>query len=34
MILQAGRIVHVVYPVFPSTADAPEVAAWLNRRVA
>jgi peroxiredoxin len=32
MILQAGRIVHVIYPVYPSTADAPAVVEWLRRR--
>lgn len=30
MILAAGRIVHVIYPVFPSTADAPAVVEWLR----
>ena len=30
LILEGPRIVHVVYPVFPSTADAPAVIAWLR----
>jgi peroxiredoxin len=33
LILEGARIVHVVYPVFPSTADAPAVTAWLRERV-
>jgi peroxiredoxin len=31
LILQTGRIVHVIYPVFPSTADAPAVVAWIRQ---
>jgi len=30
LILEGSRIVHVVYPVFPSNADAPAVLAWLR----
>lgn len=33
LILDGPRIAHVIYPVFPSTADAPAVAAWLRARV-
>jgi peroxiredoxin len=32
LILEAGRIAHVIYPVFPSHADAPAVVAWLHAR--
>lgn len=32
LIIGAGRIAHVIYPVFPSTADAPAVVAWLRAR--
>jgi peroxiredoxin len=32
LVLEGARIVHVVYPVFPSTADAPVVTAWLRAR--
>ena len=32
MILQTGRIAHVIYPVFPPTADAPAVLEWLRGR--
>ena len=32
LILEGSRIVHVIYPVFPSTADAPAVTAWLLAR--
>ena len=32
LILEGSRIVHVIYPVFPSTADAPAVTAWLRAR--
>jgi len=32
MILQTGRIVHVIYPVFPPMADAPAVVTWLRGR--
>ena len=30
LILEGSRIVHVVYPVFPSNADTPAVLAWLR----
>jgi len=30
LILEGPKIAHVVYPVFPSTADAPAVTAWLR----
>jgi peroxiredoxin len=33
LILEAGRNVHVIYPVFPSDADAPQVVAWLRARL-
>jgi peroxiredoxin len=33
LILEGSRIVHVIYPVFPSNADAPAVTAWLHARV-
>jgi peroxiredoxin len=33
LILGQRRIAHVIYPVFPSTADAPAVAAWLRARL-
>jgi peroxiredoxin len=33
LILQGSRIVHLIYPVFPSNADAPSVVAWLRERV-
>jgi peroxiredoxin len=33
LILEAGTIVQVIYPVFPSDADAPAVVAWLRARV-
>jgi peroxiredoxin len=32
LIMDAGRIAHVIYPVFPSNADAPAVVAWLHAR--
>lgn len=32
MIIRKGRIEHVIYPVFPATADAPAVTAWLRQR--
>jgi peroxiredoxin len=32
LVLEGRRIVHVVYPVFPATADAPAVTAWLCAR--
>jgi peroxiredoxin len=34
VILNQGRIAHVIYPVFPPNADAAAVVAWLRRRVA
>lgn len=33
LIIEAGRIVHVLYPVFPSDSDAPQVVAWLRAHV-
>ena len=33
LILEGRRVVHVIYPVFPSNADAPAVLAWLRARV-
>ena len=32
LVLEGDRIVHVVYPIFPSNADAPAVTAWLRAR--
>src|SRR5688500_10758879 len=32
LILEGDRIAHVIYPVFPSNADAPAVLAWLRGR--
>jgi peroxiredoxin len=32
LILEGRRIVHLIYPVFPSNADAPKVLAWLRAR--
>jgi len=32
LIIRDGRIQHVIYPVFPSNADAPAVVAWLASR--
>jgi peroxiredoxin len=32
MVLAAGRIERVFYPVFPTTSDAPRVLAWLRER--
>lgn len=32
LVLRAGVIEHVIYPVFPSNADAPAVARWLRER--
>jgi peroxiredoxin len=32
LFLEGRRITHVIYPVFPSDADAPAVAAWLRTR--
>ena len=34
LILKDGRIEHVIYPVFPSNADAPMVVEWLRSRKA
>lgn len=33
LVLEGSRIAHVIYPVFPSNADAPAVTAWLQRQV-
>ena len=33
LILRGPVIAHVIYPVFPSNADAPAVVAWLRERV-
>lgn len=30
LIIEAGRIVHVRYPVFPPNSDADETLAWLR----
>jgi peroxiredoxin len=30
LVLRGARIAHVIYPVFPSNADAPLVARWLR----
>ena len=30
LIIRAGRIEHVLYPVFPSDRDADHVLAWLT----
>ena len=32
LVLEEGRIAHVIYPVFPSNADAPAVVSWLRER--
>ena len=32
LIIRAGRIEEVFYPVFPSDADAEHVIAWLTSR--
>ena len=32
VVIRDGRIAHVVYPVFPSNADAPAIKAWLQER--
>jgi peroxiredoxin len=32
LVLSAGRIVHVIYPVFPPGSDALAAAAWLRER--
>jgi peroxiredoxin len=32
LVIDAGRIVHVFYPVFPPDRNASEVAAWLTAR--
>jgi peroxiredoxin len=34
LILAGGVIEHVIYPVFPSTADIPLVLTWLGERSA
>jgi peroxiredoxin len=34
LVLRAGRIEHVIYPVFPSNSDAPQVVAWLRSQPA
>ena len=31
-VIEARRIAHVIYPVFPSSADAPRIVAWLQDR--
>lgn len=33
VILSQGLIAHVIYPVFPSNADAPAAVAWLRSQV-
>src|SRR5262245_27071542 len=32
LVIRDGKIVHVVYPVFPSNADAPAITAWLKQQ--
>ncbi len=32
LILEGRKIVHVIYPVYPSNADAPAVMEWLTGR--
>lgn len=32
LIIEAGRIAHVFYPVFPPDKNADEVLAWLSQR--
>ena len=32
MVLSGSRIVHVMYPVFPSNSDAPAIVDWLTRQ--
>jgi peroxiredoxin len=32
LVLEAGRVSHVFYPVFPPDRNAAEVVAWLQRR--
>jgi peroxiredoxin len=34
LVLRAGRIFHVFYPVFPPDTHAAEVLAWLRERLA
>ena len=34
LVIRAGRIEHVLYPVFPSDRDAEQVIAWLHARPA
>jgi peroxiredoxin len=34
LVARAGRVAHVVYPVFPPDRNAAEVAAWLRRHPA
>jgi peroxiredoxin len=31
LVIGDGKIAHVVYPVFPSNADAPAITAWLRQ---
>jgi peroxiredoxin len=31
VVIEAGRIVHVIYPVFPSSSDAPQIVTWLGQ---
>jgi hypothetical protein len=32
LIVRGTTIAHVIYPVFPSNADAPAAVAWLKER--
>ena len=32
LVLEAGRVSHVFYPVFPPDRNAGDVVAWLERR--
>ncbi len=32
LVIRDGKVAHVVYPVFPSNADAPAIMAWLQER--
>jgi peroxiredoxin len=34
LVARAGRVAHVLYPVFPPDRNAAEVAAWLRRHPA
>jgi peroxiredoxin len=34
LVARAGRVAHVIYPVFPPDRNAAEVAAWLRRHPA